>query len=154
QAATADAFLVAVGPDVAQRLTAHDLPADHPIERTAVEQLIGALGHHARDMNVLGLLALLFLVGEPLLDPVLEILDRVRTDAQFDEMQRHESYLGPSIEVVHGAAVSHENAAFVACRANDQPLRRLAEIPSTFGVLDARDHGNRALWRAAEHARR
>ena len=68
-------------------LAAHHLPADHPVERAAADDLVGALGHHARGVDVLGLLA----ARAPalLLDPVLEVLDRVAADAELDEMQCH-----------------------------------------------------------------
>ena len=41
-------------------------PADHPIDRTAVEQFVDALGHHPRRVNVLGFLdAALLLLFQP-----------------------------------------------------------------------------------------
>ena len=46
-AATADAVLVAERPHVANALPAHDLAADHPIERAAVDEFGGAFRHHA-----------------------------------------------------------------------------------------------------------
>src|ERR1700731_3396706 len=88
-AAAADAVLVAKRPDGADALAAHDLAADHPIERAAVGELIGTLGHHAGAVDVLGLFAALALVLELLLDPVLEILDRVGADAELDEIESH-----------------------------------------------------------------
>src|SRR4029077_11882938 len=74
-AAAADTVLVAKRPDGADALPAHDLAADHPIERTAVGEFVGALGHHAGAVDVLGLFAALALVLELLLDPVLEVAD-------------------------------------------------------------------------------
>ena len=70
-------------------LAAEDLAPDHPVERAAVEEFVGALRHHAGGVDVLGLLAALFLLLQPLLDPVLEVLDRVAADAELDEMQWH-----------------------------------------------------------------
>src|SRR5580700_523610 len=85
--AAPDAVLVAKRPDGADALPAHDFSADYPIERAAVGELVGALGHHAGAVDVLGLFAALALVLELLLDPVLEILDRVGADAQLDEIE-------------------------------------------------------------------
>ena len=72
-----------------QPLAAEDLALDHPIERAAVDELVGALRHHPGGVDVLGLLAGLFLLLQPLLDPVLEVLDRVAADAELEEMQWH-----------------------------------------------------------------
>jgi len=77
--------------DLEDTLAAHHLAADDPIERAAVGQLIGAFRHHAGAVEALRLLAILFLLAELLLDPVLQILDRVAADAEFDEMQGHEA---------------------------------------------------------------
>src|SRR5580692_7623641 len=74
-AAAADAVLIAKRPDGADALAAHDLAADHPIKRAAVGQFVGALGHHAGAMDMLGLFTAFTLVLELLLDPVLEITD-------------------------------------------------------------------------------
>src|SRR5580704_9541458 len=92
-AAAADAVLVAKRPDVADALAAHDLAADHPIERAAVSELVCTLGHHAGAVDVLGLFAAFALVLELLLDPVLEVLDRVGADAELDEIESHYSTL-------------------------------------------------------------
>src|ERR1700681_4047047 len=94
-AAASDAVLVAKRPDGTDALAAHDLAADHPIERAAVGELVGALGHHAGAMYVLGLFAAFALVLELLLDPVLEILDRVGADAELDEIESHCPSLSP-----------------------------------------------------------
>src|SRR5687767_8687844 len=51
--AAADTFLVDKGPDVDEPLPAHDLATDDPIKRAAVAQLLGALRHHARGVDVL-----------------------------------------------------------------------------------------------------
>src|ERR1700685_3015421 len=88
-AAAPDAVLVAKRPDGADTLTAHDLAADHPVERAAVGQLVGALRHHAGAVDMLGLFAALALVLELLLDPVLEIADRVGANAKLDEIESH-----------------------------------------------------------------
>src|SRR6516162_6832070 len=48
--------------------------ADHPVERAAVAQLVGALGHHARPVHVLGREPALPALLELLADPFLEIL--------------------------------------------------------------------------------
>src|SRR5262245_66128559 len=92
QMAAADAFLVDERPHVDEPLPAHDLAADHPVERAAVAQLVGALGHHARSVHVLGREPALPALLELLADPILEILDRVTADAQLDEMKGHGGY--------------------------------------------------------------
>src|SRR5262245_47085147 len=85
--ALANAALVDIGAHRDESLPAGYLAADHPVERAAVDQLVGALGDHAGTMQVLGL----FTAGAPALlaDPVLQILDRVTTHAELDEMQCH-----------------------------------------------------------------
>src|SRR5262249_31913664 len=85
-----DAFLVDERTHVEQALPAGNLAADHPVERAAVDQLIGALGHHAGAMHVLAGKAALLAVLEPLADPLLEVLDRVATDAKLDEIEGHD----------------------------------------------------------------
>src|SRR5258707_10814063 len=87
--AAADALLVDEWAHIEQPLPAHDLAADHPIERAAVAQLLGALGHHARPVHVLGREPALPALLEFLADPVLEIFDRIAADAKFDEMKGH-----------------------------------------------------------------
>src|SRR5215510_9554813 len=85
--ALADTALVDIGTHRDEPLPAGHLAADHPVERAAVDEFLGALGDHAGAMQVLGLLA----AGAPALlaDPSLQILDRVTAHAELDEMQRH-----------------------------------------------------------------
>src|SRR5215472_3057946 len=89
QMAAADALLVDEWAHIEEPLPAHDLAADHPIERAAVAQLLGALGHHARPVHVLAREPTLPALLELLADPVLEIFDRVAADAKLDEMKGH-----------------------------------------------------------------
>src|SRR5580704_2569059 len=91
--AAPDAVLVAKRPDGADALAAHDLAADHPIERAAVGELVGALGHHAGAMDMLRLFAAFALVLELLLDPVLEIANRIGANAELDKIESHCSTL-------------------------------------------------------------
>src|SRR5439155_22733292 len=87
QAAAADAALVDERTHGQKPLPAHHLPADYPIERAAVGELLGALRHHASGVDVLGLLA----AGAATFfaDPGLEILHRVAADAELDQMKGH-----------------------------------------------------------------
>src|SRR5262245_24710926 len=90
--AAADPFLVDEWPHIDEPLPAHDLAADHPIERAAVAQLVGALGHHARPVHVLEREPALAALLELLANPVLEFSDRVTAHAKLDEMKSHDGY--------------------------------------------------------------
>src|SRR5262249_49859576 len=92
QMAAADPLLVDEWPHIDEPLPAHDFAADHPVERAAVAQFIGALGHHARPVHVLGREPALPALLELLADPILEFFDRVTADAKLDEMQGHGGY--------------------------------------------------------------
>ena len=89
KSAAPDTVLVAERPHGANGLPAHDLAANDPVERTAVGQFLGALGHHAGAVDVFGYFAAFALVFELLPDPALEITDGIAADAEFDEMQGH-----------------------------------------------------------------
>ena len=89
QMAAADPALVHERSHVEEPLPTHHLPADHPIERAAVAQLVGALGDHPRPVHVLAREPALFAILQFLADPVLELFDRVTTDAKLDEMKGH-----------------------------------------------------------------
>src|SRR6516165_963009 len=56
-AAAAHSVVVDERPDRPHLLAANDFAADDPIERSTLDQLLGALGHHARTVNVFRLLA-------------------------------------------------------------------------------------------------
>src|SRR5262249_50249816 len=90
--AATHALLVDKRTHVANTLPAHDLTADHPKERAAVAQLVGALGHHARPVHVIARKAASLARPELLADPVLEVAHGVATDAKLDEMQGHGGY--------------------------------------------------------------
>src|SRR5262249_48363562 len=90
--AAADPFLVDERPHIDEPLPAHDLAADHPVERAAIAQLVGALGHHARPVHVLEREPALPALLELLADPILEFSDRVTADAKLDEMKGHDGY--------------------------------------------------------------
>ena len=74
-------------------LPAHDLTADHPIKRSAVAQLGGAFGDHAGPVHVLAREAAFTALLELLLDPILEVADRITADTKLDEMKRHDGKL-------------------------------------------------------------
>src|SRR5262245_5053860 len=92
QMAAADPFLVDERPHIDEPLPTRDLAADHPVERAAVAQLVGALGHHARPVHVLEREPALPALLELLADPILEFSDRVTADAKLDEMKGHDGY--------------------------------------------------------------
>src|SRR5262245_57916684 len=92
QVAAADPFLVDEWAHVDNALAAHDLTADHPIERAAVAQFVGALGHHTRPVHVLAREAAFPALLELLANPILEVLDGVATNAKLDEMKGHAEY--------------------------------------------------------------
>jgi len=90
--AAADALFVDEWADVEDPLPAHDLSANHPIERAAVEDLGRALRRHAGGMVTLaparaGLPGGLAARLELFVDPVLKVADGIAADAKFDEMQ-------------------------------------------------------------------
>ena len=68
-----------------------DLPADHPVERPAVQHLRSPARGIAGDMdiNLLQSLATVFLTAQ---NPVfLELAHRVDPNAELDQMHRHQS---------------------------------------------------------------
>ena len=79
--------LVDEGPYINQALPAHHFAADHPIQRAAVAQLIGTLGHHAGSVHVLARQSAFCALLEPLRDPMLQVLDRVAADTKLDEVE-------------------------------------------------------------------
>src|SRR5215813_1418539 len=68
-----------------------DDAADDPVERTAVEHVVGSLGAHARPVMILD--RLLGLALERLLDQALMLLDQLSdvadADAELDEVNGH-----------------------------------------------------------------
>jgi hypothetical protein len=74
-------------PYINQALPAHHFAADHPIQRAAVTQLVGTLGHHAGSVHVLARQSAFRALLEPLRDPMLQVLDRVAADAKLDEVE-------------------------------------------------------------------
>jgi len=89
QMAAADAALVHEWPHVEEPLPTHHLAADHPIERAAVAQLVGAFGHHPCLVHVLARKPALFTILEFLADPVVEVFDRITADAKLDKVKGH-----------------------------------------------------------------
>src|SRR5581483_61510 len=97
---------VAGGADVEQCLPRRDLALDHPVERTAIQQFLGALGRLAGEMDKFGLLALLFLFRELALLPVAQFLETVDADTKFDQME----HAGSLEKAVAGQQVKPELA--------------------------------------------
>src|SRR6516165_2531985 len=89
QVAATDSISIGERPHIEDALPAHDLAADHPIERSAVAQLVGALRHHSRPVHVLAGQAAFPALFDFLADPILQIPDRITADAKFDEMKGH-----------------------------------------------------------------
>src|SRR3954470_22557809 len=81
-AAAADAVLVPERLDAQNAFAAKQFAPDHPIERAAIEQFIDPFRHHAGTMEALSRLAGFLFLCVLLLDPVLEILDGIATDAK------------------------------------------------------------------------
>src|SRR5262245_26535593 len=90
QIAATDPTLVDERAHVEESLPAHHLAADHPVERAALAQVAGTLGHHARSMQMLARELALLALRELLADPALEVLDRVAADAELDEVKGHD----------------------------------------------------------------
>src|SRR5690606_7318693 len=62
---------------------------DDPVQRTAIKQLVDALGDHARRVEMLsGKTGAPFFL-EPQRDPVFKVLDAFGADAEFDEVKCH-----------------------------------------------------------------
>ena len=145
QVAATDSLLVDEGADIDEPLPAHDLTADHPIKRAAVEQLVGTLGNHARPVQVLARQAALLAVLEPRADPGLELPDGVTADAKLDEMKCHEDDTDPQkVRSIAGweqsASVPREPArclGWPAARAAGEPAGRPAAACVAVSALRA-----------------
>src|SRR5262245_36359856 len=84
------AVLIDAWIEIEDPLAHADIALDHPVERAAIEHLLAALRHHARDMGQHRLLALAALFGEPLLLPLPQVIDAVAADAELDDMKWHD----------------------------------------------------------------
>src|SRR5690606_35784369 len=84
------AVLHEAGIDGDDALAHADHALDHPVERAAVEHLVGAPGRHLGDVAGDRLLAGLALLGTTLLLPVGEFLDGFDADAKFDDVESHD----------------------------------------------------------------
>src|SRR5215217_2593075 len=87
QAAAPDAVAVGERPDRGEPLPAGDLALDHPVERAAVDDRVEALRHHAGGMGLLVGPAEAPVMGAVLLDPILEVADRIAADAELQQME-------------------------------------------------------------------
>ena len=82
--------------DLEQTLTRRELAFDDPIERAAVDEFLRPRGNHPRHVLRARRAAAADAFGDALGDPFLEIGDRFRADAEFDQMQGHgASYRAP-----------------------------------------------------------
>src|SRR5665213_822616 len=87
-----DTVFACGGSDIENTFAAGYLAADHPEQRAAIDQLLGALGQHARGVDVFGLLTAFLFLFELERNPFLEIGDRVTADAKLDKMKGHYSF--------------------------------------------------------------
>jgi len=76
--------------NIEKLLPDRNLPFDHPIKRTAIEQFFSTLGRPCRDVRKLRLLASLFQVGKPCLLTTRQPLDSIDADTKFDQVQCHD----------------------------------------------------------------
>ncbi len=121
-------LLVAERPDREDALPAGDLAADHPIQRAAVDQLVRALRHHARAVDVLGLFAALSFLLELLPDPVFEVANGIGADAELDEMKGHAGTLAsPPRSITIICAPSTTCRAFGGCNLFHDAGKRCAQ---------------------------
>jgi hypothetical protein len=63
-----------------------DFTPDHPVKRTAREQLLAAFRYHPGDVNMMPRQALLLRGFHAFCDPALEIPDGLAADGKLDEM--------------------------------------------------------------------
>ena len=81
--AAADPLAIGERADFKQALAALNVALDHPIERTAVDQLGPARRHHARGVELLRRLPGTAALLEPEGDPFFEVFDAVAADAEL-----------------------------------------------------------------------
>src|SRR5215203_7305717 len=93
EAAAPDAVAVGERPDRGEPLPAGDLALDHPVEGAAVDDRVEALRHHAGGVGLLVGTAEAPVVGAVLLDPILEVADRIAADAELQEVEGHRAAL-------------------------------------------------------------
>jgi hypothetical protein len=74
-ATTPDAVFISERANIEDALAASDLPPNYPIQRACVDELLAALWHHSRRVNMLGLLPAALHFFQLLPDPVFEIGD-------------------------------------------------------------------------------
>ena len=86
---TGDAVILGVWPEIDDALTDEDDAPDHPIERAALEHLLAPARRLQSAMAKLRRLAGALELLQPLVLPVLEVLDRVTANAEFDDVDRH-----------------------------------------------------------------
>ncbi len=92
--AAADAILARHRAQVDDLLAALDIALDDPIQRPAVNDLVLALGKHARDMMLLDRKSIGPLPGRILIAPFNEIFNRVTANSEFEYVQSHKLDLG------------------------------------------------------------
>ena len=87
--ATPYAVLISEWSHVKQPLPDLNVPADHPIKRTAVKQVVDPPRHHSRRVKLFRRKTGRSLHFELLLYPVGKAVDRLATDAEFDQVKGH-----------------------------------------------------------------
>src|SRR5215208_3736108 len=87
EASAPDAVAVGERPDRGEPLPAGNLALDHPVERAAVDDRVEALRHHAGGVGLLVGTAEPSVMGAVLLNPILEVADRIAADAELQQME-------------------------------------------------------------------
>lgn len=95
--AATDSLIVGETPDIEEYLSGLNVALDHPIKRSAVEKIVSSPRDHARVVEMLGIQTLLAPSRELALDPFLEIVDRIATNTELDEIERHRPSLNEII---------------------------------------------------------
>src|SRR5215207_7789670 len=91
--AAPDAVAVGERADGEEPLPAGDLALDDPVERAAVDDRLHPPRHHAGGVGLLVGAAEAAEMRPVLLDPLLEIADRIAPDAELDEVEGHRGSL-------------------------------------------------------------
>ena len=89
QFAAADSIRIHERLDALDALPRLDLPSDDPVERAAGEDFFHPLRDHAGDMDVARGQAPLLGLAHPRRNPLPEVVERVRADAEFYQVQGH-----------------------------------------------------------------
>ena len=74
-ATAADAIFICERANIEDALAAANLPANNPIQRTSIDELLASLRHHPRRVDMLGLLPPALFFFQFLLNPLFEVSD-------------------------------------------------------------------------------